>query len=123
MKYSFNHITFQVSNLKESLNFYVDFLGLKLARRPKFDFPGAWIFINDEQLIHLIEGEVDYVISGKRSNHIAFNVSDLDELVEKLKESDYRYHGPKARVDGFIQLFVQDPDGYYIEFGQGLDMH
>ena len=48
------HVSLLVSDLDESLRFYVDTLGLNPdTGRPDLDFPGAWFQLGDQQL-HLL---------------------------------------------------------------------
>ncbi|MBY0426444.1 MAG: VOC family protein [Cytophagales bacterium] len=117
----FDHISLFVSDLEKSMDFYSHFLKLKQIDRPAFDFPGAWYQLGPDVQLHLIAGrEKHSVVSGSRKNHFALLVEDIFDLEQKAIQRGLSYVGPKKRPDGAWQLFVQDPDGYFIEFGTPL---
>ena len=110
-----NHISLHVESLAISLAFYKDVLGLTEKPRPAFDFPGAWLKINDRQEIHLIEGRNHPVHSDSRGTHFAIQVASLKEAEQWLTQHQANFRPPKPRPDGIQQIFVKDPDGYSIE--------
>ncbi|MGB4958488.1 MAG: VOC family protein [Saprospiraceae bacterium] len=121
----FDHYTITVTDLVRSTRFYVDILGFRQMDRPAFDFAGAWFDIGNLQQIHLIEGlESASFISGSRSLHFAFRVSDIYAARAYLRDHDVPiYKDIKPRPDGFLQLFVRDPDGYVIELTQSGNIY
>src|SRR4029079_13674619 len=48
-----NHYLLVAKNLERTRTFYCDVLGLELAERPDFGFPGYWLKIGDEICVHL----------------------------------------------------------------------
>lgn len=119
-----DHVTLVVKDLERSRNFYVDVLGMQEVPRPAFSFAGSWFQAGKTQ-IHLI---LEFAGSGpagnltpeplrsSRSQHVAFAVDDAAACVARLKECNVPIlSGPKPRPDGFIQLFVSDPDGHVVE--------
>ena len=117
----FSHVSFYVNDLIRSTNFYVQFLGFKVVERPNFDFDGIWLKNLNRVEIHLISGKKGEFIDsfGIRKNHIAFHVKNLQFWLLKAKELNIEYIGPKKRPDGIDQIFVKDPDGYWIELTNG----
>ena len=116
----FNHYAIEVRNLALSIDFYRDILQFPLLQRPEFDFSGAWFDIGDGQQIHLIENrDVHITLAGSRALHFAFDVSDLVVLKSYLMDKGVLITKDiKTRHDGLLQMFIMDPDGYYIEFTQ-----
>lgn len=113
----FDHISLFVSNLAASKTFYISVLELEEIPRPAFDFPGAWFQLAPHVQLHLIAGKEKPVEgAGSRKNHFAVLVKDIFHTEQKAKEFGLSYVGPKKRPDGAWQLFIADPDGYYIEF-------
>lgn len=119
-----DHATLVVKDLERSRKFYVDALGMREVPRPAFSFAGSWFQAGKTQ-IHLI---LEFAGSGpagnltpealrsSRSQHIAFAVDDATACVPRLKESNVPIlSGPKPRPDGYIQVFVSDPDGHVVE--------
>lgn len=112
----FDHYAIGVNDLQVSLHFYVDILGLKIKERPAFDFEGAWLELNNGSEIHLIKSSENFQSkSGSRSLHFAFKHPDLLSAVEVCLLNDIEFKPIKTRPDGIKQLFIKDPDGYWIE--------
>lgn len=115
--FSFDHYTIEVSDLEKSLFFYNKILGFNILPRPNFDFDGAWLDIHNGQAIHLIlTNDILNVRSASRQLHFAFKHNDLSKLSAYLKSFGIEMLPIKIRPDGVAQLFVKDPDGYFIEF-------
>lgn len=115
----FEHLALHVSDVEKSKRFYRDILGLALLERPSFSFNGAWFRLDEGLQLHLIEGKDPNVQSGSRSNHFAFRTTDANQLEKDLAAQGVEIVVNKLRVDGIRQLFVKDPDGYFIEFNEG----
>src|SRR4029077_9297623 len=51
------HVAIKTNDLDATVKFYTDVLGMKLAHRPDFGFPGAWIAAGDDiPIIHIYAG-------------------------------------------------------------------
>lgn len=110
-----NHVALYVADVERSVEFYGNIVGLTPLARPAFDFPGAWFQIGTEQELHLIGIRTENVVSGSRSNHFALEVVDLNAWEAHFKATNTTHRPIKFRPDGIRQLFLQDPDGYWIE--------
>jgi len=111
-----DHVAIHVADMEASRAFYVGMLGLEELPRPDFDFPGAWYLIGSHEL-HLIgDRELD-ANSHHRGTHFAVRVADVEEVVAKLESCGIEYLR-KLRPDGAKQIYVQDPDGHWMEFCQ-----
>jgi catechol 2,3-dioxygenase-like lactoylglutathione lyase family enzyme/uncharacterized protein YunC (DUF1805 family) len=119
-----DHVTIVVKDLEQSRRFYVDVLGMRAVPRPAFRFDGLWFQAGKTQ-IHLIlefagsapAGNLlpEYLRSS-RAQHFAFEVSDATAIVPGLRELGVPVlSGPKPRPDGYVQVFVSDPDGHVVE--------
>ncbi|HZU35517.1 MAG TPA: DUF1805 domain-containing protein [Gemmataceae bacterium] len=119
-----DHVTLVVKDLERSRRFYVDVLGMQEVPRPAFSFAGLWFQAGSTQ-IHLI---LEFAKSGpagnlvpehqrsSRSHHVAFLVQDATAAVELLSARDVPIlSGPQPRPDGYVQVFVTDPDGHIVE--------
>lgn len=121
---SIDHVTLVVKDLEASRRFYVDLLGMSEVARPAFSFAGAWFQAGPTQ-IHLIlehpgSGPAGNLLPlelrSSRSHHLAFLVDDAAATVGHFKQSGVTIlSGPKSRPDGFVQVFVADPDGHVVE--------
>lgn len=110
-----NHVALYVADVEKSVQFYEQIMRLQPLARPDFDFPGAWFRVGTHQELHLIGIRTEPVISGSRSNHFALEVSDMQAWESHLIQQKASYRPPKPRPDGILQIFVYDPDGYWIE--------
>lgn len=113
-----HHVSFAIRDLAASKRFFGGVLGLKEIDRPAFNFAGAWYALGDRQL-HLIEQnsagrEAADRIS--RSDHMALEVSDLDEVKKTLQGAEIEFGEGTNQALGMDQIFCRDPDGHVIEF-------
>ena len=134
-----NHIAITVSDVGASATFYSHVLGLQQIERPNFDRHGAWFTLGNIEL-HLIKG-IPRVADGDDLivSHIALESDDVDSVVKKLRNMsppvDFQINVsvPTANERDIVdQIFIRDPDGYYIEIGNstvltkfvlGLDLY
>ena len=110
-----NHVALHVADIEVSDRFYRDVLQLEPLPRPAFDFPGAWYRLGADQELHLIGKRDQAVHSHHRGNHFALLVDDLDAWQQFFDQRQIPSGPRKMRPDGAHQLYVQDPDGHWIE--------
>ena len=53
-----DHVNVRTANLDAMVSWYRDILGMQVGDRPQFSFPGAWMYVGDQAVIHLV-GVVD----------------------------------------------------------------
>jgi len=115
-----------VSDMKRSVAFYRDILGIPL----KFESPEWTEFATGTTTLALHGGGVarQYQDTGDQSKtagacSIGFNVDDVDKSYEELKAKGMMFVMPPAQREGEgIKLAVGlDPDGLPISFAQLLD--
>lgn len=119
---SLNHVALHVADVKTSVRFYRDVLGLPEIPRPRsFTFPGAWLQLGTHGELHLIgdakPGSFE-THDSSRGRHWALEVVDMGEVVERLRGLCQTFRGPGDRGDGALQVYVTDPDGYIVELCQ-----
>ena len=49
-----NHFTVLSDNLEETRKFYCDLLGFEEGPRPNFRFPGYWLYVGNQPILHVI---------------------------------------------------------------------
>lgn len=120
------HAMIRVIDLDASLTFYKQALDLDIAERLDFDGFSLVYLRNQENDMELEltwnEGTTEPYSHGTGYGHIAVAVDDLDAEYQKLVELNYN----PAEIKEFFRegtllakfFFVQDPDGYKIEFLQ-----
>lgn len=121
------HTMIRVGDLDKSIAFYTDVLGMKLLRRkdyPDGKFTLAFVGYGDESEQAVIElthnwDTKSYDI-GNGFGHIAIGLSDVYAACAAVKAKGgkvTREPGP-MKFGGSVIAFVEDPDGYKIEFIQ-----
>lgn len=113
-----DHVALHVADVDISCDFYSRVLQLPAMPRPDFNFPGAWFRIGTTQELHLIGERTDDVRSGSRRTHWAVKVDDLDAWEAHFKVEKVEHLPRKFRPDGAQQIYIKDPDGYFIELCQ-----
>ncbi len=110
-----NHVALLVADLEKSGWFYREVIGLQEIPRPVFGFPGTWFRIGTGQELHLIAGRTHEVFSGHRAIHFALEAKDPGKATAHFEKMKVNFRPAKARPDGAVQIFVEDPDGYWVE--------
>ena|SRR5215216_1787138 len=117
----FNHIAIYVADLEASKAFYKDVMEFEAMDEPFHDGRHAWFRIGDHSQLHVVTGEKKEQLH-IRNNHLAFSVSFLAGFIKKLDEKKISYinwagdqKAAGKRPDGIQQIYLQDPDGYWIE--------
>ncbi len=116
-----NHIAVHVSDLNSSKEFYQKIVGLEEIEEPFKDGVHAWYDIGGGAALHIIEApNIPTQIS--KVNHLCFSMKDMDGFIKTLEKTDYPFEswvGEKGkvtiRVDGIRQIYIQDPDGMWLE--------
>ncbi|MDO8334094.1 MAG: lactoylglutathione lyase [Nitrosomonas sp.] len=121
------HTMLRVGNLEKSLEFYTQVLGMKLLRRkdyPDGKFTLAFVGYQDETDGTVLELTHNWDTSeydlGNGFGHIAVEVNDAYQACENTKKLGgkvTREAGPMKHGTTVI-AFIEDPDGYKIEFIQ-----
>ena len=121
------HTMLRVGNLEKSLEFYTDVLGMKVLRQkdyPEGRFTLAFVGYQDESNGTVLElthnWDTEKYDLGAGYGHIAIEVDDAYRACEDVKKRGgkvVREAGPMKHGSTVI-AFVEDPDGYKIEFIQ-----
>ena len=118
---SFNHQALSVKNVVQSADFYRNVLGLEeiINRTEKEGI--KWFSLGDGKELHLISllpGEIKI----NKAVHLALTTNKFNEFVSYLDRKKVIYSDwpgeqktVTTRADGIKQIYLQDPDGYWIE--------
>ena len=115
-----DHDALLVGDLEVSLKFYRDILGFKEIYNAGLGKKFKWIKAANDVQIHLIESKER--IEKNKNVHLAFNTPKLDDFIAFLRYNNVAFENSKGtkgttnnRPDGVLQIYFQDPDGYWIE--------
>jgi lactoylglutathione lyase len=121
------HTMIRVGNLDRSIAFYTDVLGMKLLRRkdyPDGRFTNVFVGYGDEREHAVLElthnWDTDRYDLGTGYGHVAVEVDDAAQACDRVRALGgkvTREAGPMKHGTTVI-AFVEDPDGYKIEFIQ-----
>lgn len=112
-----DHVNVRTARLGAMMDFYQRVVGLKLGERPPFSFSGAWLYLNDQAVLHLVEVESPPAGAEPRIEHFAFRATGLEEFVSRLNASSVEYRRSMVPATGLEQVHFSDPDGNHIEVG------
>lgn len=116
-----NHLAIFVKDLSKSDTFYRQVIGLDSIAEPFHDGKHRWLSMGPGQSLHIIEGAVQ-TRSYFKNHHICFSVVSLEKFTKTLRSRNIVWenvtgqaYSVTRRVDGVQQLWLQDPDGYWID--------
>ncbi len=119
------HTMLRVGDLQRSIDFYTGVLGMKLLRttdRPEQQYSLAFVGYGDESAHSVIELTYNYGVTqyelGTAFGHLAIEVPDAAATCAAVKAAGGTITREAGPVKGgtTVIAFVQDPDGYKIEF-------
>lgn len=116
-----NHVALYVVDLKKSTSFYQNIIQIDTVPEPFHDGKHAWFKVGEYSTLHIIEGSKEPVVQDK-SHHMCFSVPSLEDFIARLEKEKIFYTNlkgdgktPNVRVDGVKQIYLKDPDGYWLE--------
>ena len=123
-----NHYLLVAKDLEKTRDFYQKVLGLELAERPDFGFPGYWLKTGEDICVHLASQEPnkirdDFLLKehppGTRGSgsvdHIAFLARDPEEVRTRIQQHNVEMHYRSFPDAKLFQIFLKDPDDVTIE--------
>jgi catechol 2,3-dioxygenase-like lactoylglutathione lyase family enzyme len=116
----FDHLALHVADLEKSAAFYQRMFGLK--ELPASVSGLRWLSLGGTLALHLIPGRTGTVVDD-RSVHLALTVTDFDGVLARLRADNVPFGDfagnpgaiNRTRADRVRQIYLRDPDGYWIE--------
>jgi lactoylglutathione lyase len=122
-----NHTAVYVMDVKTSTAFYQTIIGLDTVPEPFHDGKHAWFKTGPGTSLHIIQGaeaKKEYY----KNQHTCYSVPSVDDFTKLLAAKNIPFEDVKGnknavttRIDGIKQLWLQDPDGYWIEINDAKD--
>jgi lactoylglutathione lyase len=117
----FNHLTVYVTDLARASEFYKTVMMLDTIPEPFHDNRHTWFKITEHGQLHVVSGAKEDV-SHDVNIHLAFSVPSLPDFIKHLEKLGVKYgnfageaNKIAVRPDKIEQIYLQDPDGYWIE--------
>ena len=117
----FDHYSITVTQLEKTGDFYGKIFGLNEIPHPDGTPGFRWFQIQGNSQLHLIQKDVADFTRDK-SVHLSVSTPHLQNFIEHLRSNNidfYDWPGNKSsttnRSDGVKQIYIQDPEGYWIE--------
>jgi catechol 2,3-dioxygenase-like lactoylglutathione lyase family enzyme len=127
-----DHVNLRTRNVAALTRFYRDVLGLMPGDRPAFPFAGAWLYLGDRPVVHLVElvaGAIDDAAQARAASpgpvslsHFAFRGrGPADAFMARLDAAGVAYRVGALPGSGIVQVNLQDPDGndLHVDFAPG----
>ena len=119
--YRIDHIALLVRDLEESARFWTEIVGIVEVPNPMGGTHIRWFEIGGGQRIHMQAGDVSRTRVEKQT-HIALAATDFDAVLARLRAVGAAFSdmpgtpgAVNVRPDGMRAIFLQDPNGYWIE--------
>lgn len=119
-----DHIAVLVADVDVAADFYANILTLREIGNAGLGDSFRWFELGNKVQIHLIES--DEHIEKYKGVHFAISTDKLTEVMEHLKSNNIHFENwpgeagaVNVRPDGVKQIYLKDPDGYWIEINDG----
>lgn len=116
-----NHAALYVKDLNKSAEFYKNVMQLKEIPEPFHDGKHVWLRTGEHSQLHIIQGAAE-VMPHEINTHFAYSVKNLEIFTKHLDAMSIKYgdwkgdsKSPTVRPDGVKQVYLQDPDNFWIE--------
>jgi len=123
------HFLIQTDDLEGTRDWYIRTLGFVEGTHPDFKFPVVWLYLGDQDVIHITQGgskvsanrlaylgQQSHDVRGSGAvDHIAFRCTGLAEMLERLAGAGVEFRKRMVDDQGLFQLFMMDPNGIKIE--------
>ncbi|MFT4830530.1 MAG: lactoylglutathione lyase [Psychroserpens sp.] len=124
--FAIDHSSLIVNDLKKTGDFYANVLQLNEIPHPTNDPGFRWFQLQGNTQLHLILKDT-VVMKKNKSMHLCLSTQKLQALIAKLNNNHVEYEdwpGTKnaitLRADGVQQIYLRDPEGYWIEINDAL---
>jgi catechol 2,3-dioxygenase-like lactoylglutathione lyase family enzyme len=123
------HFLIQTTDMEATRDFYTRVLGFRVGPSPDFKFPVFWLYLGDQDVIHVTAGgantsenrkkylgqQSDAVSGSGVIDHMAFRCTGLADMMEHLTQHGVSFTRRMVNDQALFQLFLMDPNGVKVE--------
>jgi len=130
------HLLILTDDPEGTRDWFVENLGFRNGYHPEFGFPVYWLYIGDQDVIHIgkarysehqdtylktpADGDEDFSAAGAmgsgRIDHLCLNCENIEEFIDRLAKNGVEFSERKAHNSDLYQLFMREPiNGIKIE--------
>lgn len=123
------HLLVQTADIAKTVEWYVRVLGMRAGHTPDFRFPVQWLYLGENDVVHVTEGGAQTSENRKRYvgqqsealsgtgviDHIAFRATGLTDMLAHLRAEGVEFTERQVDDQGLYQLFMFDPNGIKVE--------
>ena len=125
---SFDHYAINVDDVDESVAFYQRVFDLPEIYDGTEKEHIRWLSLGDGMSLHVIQADRT-ALRLQKGVHLAISLGNFDEFVQRLRTLAVPFESwqgvkneTNGRPDGVRQVYLQDPDGYWIEVNDGRSL-
>lgn len=130
------HFLVASDDIDATRDWYARVLGMKPGPHPDFGFPVHWMYLGDQDVVHIgpsakIAGDNQKKYLGRTSqdsgtgtgaiDHIAFRATGLRGMLEVLRSENIAFSQRRANGQALFQVFFYDPNGIKIELNYAAE--
>ena len=112
---AFDHVNIRTTHLAKMTAWYENVLGLRSGERPDFHVPGAWLYLGETCVLHLIQADPAPMAHSEneslRIEHMAFRAEGLKAFIQHLEAQDVPYKLFPFEPLNTLLVFIRDTDG------------
>jgi catechol 2,3-dioxygenase-like lactoylglutathione lyase family enzyme len=112
-----DHVNLRTTQLDVLIDWYSDILGMVAGDRPPFQFPGAWMYVGDSAVVHMVAIEGSPASGSEtrlKLEHFAFAARNRCAFEAKLQHRAITFRRVEIPTFNTIQVNLWDPDGNHI---------
>jgi catechol 2,3-dioxygenase-like lactoylglutathione lyase family enzyme len=124
------HFLVATDDIEKTGEWYCRVLGMKEGPHPDFGFPVKWLYLGDQDIVHIGPSAKNADANQKQYlgrtsqdtgagtgalDHIAFRATGLRQMMAHLKSQGIAFNERRASGQALYQLFLYDPNGIKIE--------
>ncbi|MGR3660779.1 MAG: VOC family protein [Paracoccaceae bacterium] len=111
---AFDHVNLRTANLQAMVAWYDEILQMKTGPRPDFPFDGAWLYLGDLAIVHLVGQAEQPQTVDPQIEHFAISAIGLGDFLAHLENNGVEAKVGRIESFGITQVNIFDPDGNHI---------